>query len=105
MIVIEFFTAETRRREVRKGFLMRAPRTQRLRVFAVKYLLLSLTLVSSHTNAQSDFATRLSRSAIELTKQQVFYDGTYFRISYPNGDVPSDRGVCTDVVIRAYRKL
>ena len=26
-------------------------------------------------------------------------------IKYPNGDVPSDRGVCTDVVIRAYRNL
>lgn len=26
-------------------------------------------------------------------------------IAYPNGDVPSDKGVCTDVVIRAYRKF
>jgi uncharacterized protein YijF (DUF1287 family) len=55
--------------------------------------------------AQSDFHSKLSASAIELTKQQVFYDATYFSIKYPNGDVPSDRGVCTDVVIRAYRKL
>ncbi len=33
------------------------------------------------------------------------YDPSYFSIPYPNGDVPSDKGVCTDVVIRAYRKL
>lgn len=31
------------------------------------------------------------------------YDPAYFSLSYPGGDVPSDRGVCTDVVIRALR--
>lgn len=47
----------------------------------------------------------LSAAALELTKQNVTYDPSYFSIPYPNGDVPSDKGVCTDVVIRAYRKL
>lgn len=32
------------------------------------------------------------------------YDGSYRRIAYPNGDVPLETGVCTDVVIRAFRK-
>jgi len=40
-----------------------------------------------------------------LTKQRVQYDPAYFQIGYPNGDIPSDKGVCTDVLIRAYRKL
>lgn len=31
------------------------------------------------------------------------YDGQYVRLSYPGGDLPMDRGVCTDVVIRALR--
>jgi hypothetical protein len=31
------------------------------------------------------------------------YDPSYVRLAYPLGDVPADRGVCTDVVIRAYR--
>jgi uncharacterized protein YijF (DUF1287 family) len=53
----------------------------------------------------SEFAKRLSDAAIGLTKDKVTYDPTYFRIKYPNGDVPADKGVCTDVVIRAYRKL
>jgi len=35
----------------------------------------------------------------------VRYDGSYERIAYPGGDVPLERGVCTDVVIRAYRHL
>ncbi len=47
----------------------------------------------------------LSDAALALTKQNVTYDPSYFSIAYPNGDIPSDKGVCTDVVIRAYRKL
>jgi len=31
------------------------------------------------------------------------YDPSYQTIGYPNGDVPIDRGVCTDVIIRALR--
>lgn len=47
----------------------------------------------------------LSDSALELTKQKVTYDPSYFSIDYPNGDVPADKGVCTDVIIRTYRKV
>lgn len=47
----------------------------------------------------------LAKAAIELTQQEVSYDPSYFPIDYPNGDVPADKGVCTDVVIRAYRKI
>lgn len=64
-------------------------------------LLANLSLQSQEDN----FYKRLSDAAIELTKDKVTYDPTYFRITYPNGDVPKDKGVCTDVVIRAYRKL
>jgi uncharacterized protein YijF (DUF1287 family) len=47
----------------------------------------------------------LSNAALELIKQDVTYDPSYFSIDYPNGDVPRGKGVCTDVVIRAYRKI
>jgi len=57
------------------------------------------------STVESDFSIRLSKAAIELTKDDVIYDPSYYSISYPNGDVPADRGVCTDVVIRAYRKV
>jgi len=33
----------------------------------------------------------------------VIYDGSYRKIAYPGGDVPPERGVCTDVVVRALR--
>ena len=32
------------------------------------------------------------------------YDGSYRRVRYPGGDVPIERGVCADVVVRAYRR-
>jgi uncharacterized protein YijF (DUF1287 family) len=53
----------------------------------------------------SHFGQRLSDAALSLTQQRVTYDASYFNIPYPNGDVPASKGVCTDVVIRAYRKL
>lgn len=69
-------------------------------------LLLVFLPLAFHVKAQdSDFYKRLSNAAIELTKDKVTYDPRYFSIPYPNGDVPPDKGVCTDVIIRAYRKL
>ncbi len=56
-------------------------------------------------NAQNDFYSQLVSAALDLTRQSVTYDPKYFSIPYPNGDIPSDKGVCTDVIIRAYRKL
>jgi uncharacterized protein YijF (DUF1287 family) len=41
---------------------------------------------------------------MDQTKEVVRYDPAYVRIPYPGGDVPADTGVCTDVVIRAYRR-
>ena len=56
-------------------------------------------------SGQGTFYDSLSKVALELTKQQVTYDPAYVTIPYPNGDVPVNKGVCTDVIIRAYRKL
>jgi len=66
---------------------------------------LLLVLISGTTIAQNNFYDRLADSTMTLTKQKVQYDPSYFSISYPNGDVPQNKGVCTDVVIRAYRKM
>ncbi|OZG71667.1 DUF1287 domain-containing protein [Hahella sp. CCB-MM4] len=53
----------------------------------------------------ASFEDDLITAALERTRHQVRYDGTYLSIAYPNGDVPADQGVCTDVVIRSYRAL
>jgi uncharacterized protein len=41
-----------------------------------------------------------ARSQVGVT---TVYDPAYVRLAFPGGDVPHDRGVCTDVIIRAYR--
>ncbi len=68
-------------------------------------LLPAFLFLTLFVQAQSDFAKQLSDAALKLTEQKVKYDPAYFTIPYPNGDVPSDKGVCTDVIIRAYRAL
>jgi uncharacterized protein len=62
-------------------------------------------LTLSSAVGQTSFYDRLADSAFVLTKQRVQYDPAYFQIDYPKGDIPADKGVCTDVLIRAYRKL
>lgn len=62
--------------------------------------ILEIPIVVENTSINS-----LSDAALSLTKDKVIYDPSYFALDYPNGDVPADKGVCTDVVIRAYRKI
>lgn len=47
----------------------------------------------------------LINAARAQTKSWVSYDPTYTKISYPMGDVDKKFGVCTDVIIRAYRAI
>ena len=76
-----------------------------MKTFQATLTAIFFTVLVTVCSGQTDFFNRLSESAISLTQQKVIYDPKYYSIKYPNGDVPSDRGVCTDVVIRAYRKL
>lgn len=70
-------------------------------IFFCILVFVSLTCFSqSETKAQ-----QLASAALALTEDEVTYDPSYFSIPYPNGDVPAHKGVCTDVVIRAYRDL
>jgi len=53
----------------------------------------------------TDFYQKLSNAAVSIIDSEVVYTPSYVAIDYPNGDVPAKTGVCSDVVIRAYRKL
>jgi hypothetical protein len=50
---------------------------------------------------------RSANALIAAARRQIgvttTYDPAYTRLAFPNGDVPRSKGVCTDVVIRAYR--
>lgn len=64
-----------------------------------------LVAVPMVARAEGFDAARLVSAAEEQTAYTQSYDPAYRRIPYPNGDVPRETGVCSDVVIRAYRAL
>lgn len=68
-------------------------------------VLLLLSNVAYTQDADISFPGDLINAALERTSHEVSYDGSYRRIDYPGGDVPGDIGVCTDVIIRSYRKI
>lgn len=53
----------------------------------------------------NDFGSKLAAAALLHSNDQVTYDSSYYKIAYPNGDVPLNKGVAADVIVRAYRKL
>jgi uncharacterized protein YijF (DUF1287 family) len=69
--------------------------------FKTKCLLLALGVMLAAASAAAPAPlVEAARAQIGVT---VRYDPAYVRLAFPGGDVPADRGVCTDVVIRAYR--
>ena len=62
--------------------------------------------LASHATAQEalpEWQTKLIKAARAQIGITRYYDGAYVRLSYPGGDVNPARGVCTDVIVRAYR--
>jgi len=68
------------------------------RLASVVLVLTSLALAQS----QSIRLVNAAKAQIGITRG---YDGTYTRIAYPGGDVAKETGVCSDVLIRAFRTL
>jgi uncharacterized protein len=52
---------------------------------------------------QPPLANRIVEQAVKQVGVTLRYDAAYQSLPFPGGDVPMDRGVCTDVVVRAYR--
>jgi uncharacterized protein YijF (DUF1287 family) len=68
--------------------------------------LLKLTVVCMLACSGHGWADKGAKIVAEARKQvgvTLSYDPAYTAINYPGGDVPRERGVCTDVVIRALR--
>lgn len=70
-----------------------------MRAVAAAVALSALVCVPAH--AQD--ATRLVAAARAQVGVTTIYDPAYVRIAYPDGDVSADRGVCADVIVRAFR--
>ena len=54
---------------------------------------------------RDEFGQRLAKEARLLSKMKTQYKSSYKQLKYPQGDVPLAEGVCTDLIIRSYRKL
>lgn len=52
---------------------------------------------------QPEKARRLIAAARAQIGVTIRYDPVYTALAFPNGDVPRERGTCTDVIVRAYR--
>lgn len=68
------------------------------------WLLASLFAVPAQASADA-FGERLAAAAASQIGVTTGYDPSYRRLTYPGGDVPASTGVCSDVLIRAYRAL
>jgi uncharacterized protein YijF (DUF1287 family) len=62
-------------------------------------LCLFISMLSLHAQNNG----KIVDAARKQIGETLAYDPAYVILPYPNGDVPRDRGVCTDVVIRALR--
>ena len=63
----------------------------------------ALAVSALYPAVHASAADALVAAARERLQRQVVYDGAYQQLKYPLGDVADDRGVCSDLVVRAYR--
>lgn len=68
--------------------------------WAALVVLALLTTAPLRADPEGERLVAAARRQVGVT---VRYDGKYARLAFPRGDVPRDRGVCTDVVVRAFR--
>ena len=70
----------------------------------MRILIIALVLILYCQPAHAAFDTqKLVDAATAQVGKTLTYDPAYVSLKYPNGDVPIEKGVCSDVVIRAYR--
>ena len=72
-----------------------------MRIF-LAVLFSSVLLFGKVANSKTEVLIKAARSQVGVTK---FYDSSYVKRKYPMGDIPIIRGVCTDVIVRAFRKV
>lgn len=62
-------------------------------------------LLISSLKESKTFGGGLAAAALAHSGEPVSYDPAYYKITYPDGDVPAGKGVAADVLIRCYRKM
>jgi uncharacterized protein len=70
----------------------------------MKYSIFILLFFLQTSQKKTHFK-KISNAAISIINKDIIYTPDYVKIKYPMGDVPANTGVCTDVIIRTYRKI
>jgi uncharacterized protein len=68
-----------------------------------RILIILLLSIAFHAPAGESVPAKILDGAQKQLVEKAQYSPGYVKLSYPNGDLPRDRGVCTDVLIRALR--
>ncbi len=87
------------------GFWFGKPLVPFLKATQVDATMEQASELISRLEGNEGFSHGLAAAALAHSGDRVAYDPSYYKIAYPNGDVPSGKGVAADVVIRCYRRL
>jgi len=69
----------------------------------LRFILIPLLTMVLIDSADCNPTISFVEAGRDQIRKTVFYDSSYQVLDYPNGDLPIDRGVCSDVIIRAMR--
>jgi uncharacterized protein YijF (DUF1287 family) len=66
-------------------------------------LITAFTLLPGYQS--EDIHLKIAQAALEQVGMTSIYAPGYIKLRYPGGDIPREQGVCTDIIIRAFRKI
>ena len=87
------------------GFWFGRPLIPFLKATQVETSMEQADVLIGSLNSSGKFGDRLAAAALAHSGDSVSYDPAYYKIAYPNGDVPANKGVAADVIVRSFRKL
>jgi uncharacterized protein len=87
------------------GFWFSRPLLPFLKATQVTTSMENADLLISSLKSSGKFGEGLAAVALAHSGQSIAYDPSYYKIAYPNGDLPANRGVAADVIVRCYRAM
>lgn len=64
-----------------------------------------VALMISELSEAPEKGKHLAAAAIGHSREPVLYDNSYYKMGYPNGDIPAGKGNAADVIVRCYRRI
>lgn len=87
------------------GFWFGRPLIPFLRATQVDATMEQASALISSLESSSKFGSGLAAAALSHSGDEVVYDTSYYKLAYPNGDIPTNKGMAADVIVRCYRRM